>query len=93
MYEIKISRAAKKDIRELPRQVQKELAKYLDTLALNPNAGERLKGVIKGFWKHAFVVRSTNYRIVYQISSREAIVLIIMVGSRENFYKRLSRRV
>lgn len=93
MYEIKISSAAKKDIKALPRQVQKELAKHLDILVSNPNTGEQLKGVLRGFWKYAFIVRSTDYRIVYQISAKEAIILLIMVGARENFYDRLNRRV
>lgn len=93
MYEVIISTTAKKDIKTLPRQVQKEFAKHLDILALKPDAGERLKGILRDYWKYAFSIRSTSYRIVYQVSKKKTIVLVVMVGSRENFYDRLKKRL
>jgi len=55
-------------------------------------AGERLSGLLKGFWKRSFRRSRVDCRIAYEIDEKEKAVYILMVGKRERFYERLERR-
>lgn len=63
-------------------------------IAENPySQGSRLKGNFSGFWKYVFRCNGIAYRVAYEIKSTELIIAVIMIGTRENFYKELKRRV
>jgi len=94
MYEVVIPRSVVKDIDDLPRQLQKVLAsKHLAAIQADPHAGSFLRGRFRGLRKRPLSHKGTEYRIVYKISDATRSVILIMVGSREDFYKRLERRV
>jgi len=92
VWRVELGSAARRDLKKLPHPVYIKIEEYFGSLSLDPYKGEPLHGVLKGFWKVSFNVQSVSYRIVYQILKTEKVVLIIMVGSRERFYERLSRR-
>jgi len=89
MYRLENSNAAKKDIKNLSKDVQKEIIKQLEIIEDYPFNGEKLKGNLKGLYKYVFSFKGTEYRIAYEIFVEQKIILILMAGSRENFYKRL----
>lgn len=93
MYQIRLSKAGGRDIRKLSRQVQEELPKHFEILSADPRQGETLRGILQGLWKYEFSFGGSAYRIAYEILDNKKTVLVIMVGSRENFYNRLRRRI
>ncbi len=59
----------------------------------NPSIGEAKAGDLKGLYSLDIYYNHTNYELAYRISKLENgnIVVIIMAGTRENFYKELKR--
>jgi len=59
----------------------------------NPNIGEAKTGDLKGLYSLDIYYNRTNYELAYRISQLEngAMVVIIMAGTRENFYKELKQ--
>lgn len=93
MYKILYITAVKKDLKSLPKEVRSLIDdKYFPALAENPYIGKCLKGEFKDYLSFSFSYTRVEYRIIYQILGKELLVLVIMVGSRENIYERLKRR-
>ncbi len=59
----------------------------------NPDIGEAKTGDLKGLHSVDIYYNRTNYELAYRISQLENgdMVIIIMAGTRENFYKELKR--
>ena len=59
----------------------------------NPDIGDAKTGDLKGLYSLDVYNNRTNYELVYRISHLENgdMVVIIMAGTRENFYKELKR--
>lgn len=59
----------------------------------NPDIGEAKTGDLKGLHCLDIFHNGTNYEIAYRVSQLENgdIIIIIMAGTRENFYKELKR--
>ena len=59
----------------------------------NPKIGEAKTGDLKGLYSLDIYHNRTNYELSYRISQLENgdMVVIIMAGTRENFYKELKR--
>ena len=95
MYYIKFGTPAKKDLKRLSRAAQNEIEKiHLPRLQIDARKqGDRLKGEFRAYWKCAFTVGGIAYRIAYEIKEEELLVSVIMIGTRENFYKELKRRL
>jgi mRNA-degrading endonuclease RelE of RelBE toxin-antitoxin system len=90
MYELIIPRSVEKDIRKLPRQLQKIIASEpLESIKSEPHRGKFLRGKSRGLRKYTFFYKGTEYRVSETAKS----AILIMVGSRENFYERLERRI
>lgn len=94
MYRIFYITAVKKDIKALPKNVEKSIQyDYLPKLSENPFCGKPLTGELRGYLSYSLTYQGTEYRIIYEIQKDRLIVLIIMIGSCENIYNRLRRRV
>jgi mRNA interferase RelE/StbE len=42
-----------------------------------------MKGIYKGYWRE----RTGNYRIIYEISDEQLVVLVIRAGHRKDIYR------
>ncbi len=95
MFSIVLSRSTRKDLKRLSKEVQKYIySEIFPILSKNPTtAGERLKGPLSGLWKYRFNHHAVSYRIVYEIKHKQLVILIFGIGTRENFYKDLLRRI
>lgn len=86
------SSPAEKDLKRLPRTVQEELRlEHIPKLADNPRIGKMLHGPLRGYFSYDFWSGGTSYRIAYEIMEKD--VVILMLKTRDNFYKRFSKRV
>ena len=94
MYEIKTPSSVKKDIKRLDKPVQKELRdEHFPKIKDDPFDAEPLRGNLRGLWAYHFSRGSVQYRVVYEILRDERVVMLVMVGSRGDFYEALQRRL
>jgi len=94
MYAVIFSRSSKKDIKKLSEKVSAYINNnLLKNLAANPYLGEKLHGELKNYWKLKFKVDNVNYRIIYEIYKNKLHIFVVMIGTRENIYKELRKRI
>ncbi|MEA3463568.1 MAG: type II toxin-antitoxin system RelE/ParE family toxin [Patescibacteria group bacterium] len=94
MYQVHALKAARKDIKKLSRGAANKIVNIgLLKISENPYTGLLLSGKFKNYWKYVFRYKGVSYRIVYQISKNENVILVIAIGPREKFYERLLRRL
>ena len=92
MATVRFSRPAESDLRHLPQIAAAALeTECAPRLADSPRTGKPLHGPLRGLFSYDFHSKGVSYRIAYEIVSGE--VIIIMVGARDNFYKKLLRRI
>jgi len=92
MAAVYFSNAAERDLKRMPREVQDSLRKnQIPQLISDPRIGKPLHGPLRDCLSYDFHVEGISYRIAYEIIKNNVIVL--MIGARENFYKKLSRRI
>ncbi len=91
MYKIEFSASFVKDFKKIPGEIQKIVfEKWIPRLQNDPRIGQRFVGKnLRNFFKLAFRYKRNDYRIVYQIRNKQVKVVLLAIGSRENFYKKL----
>ncbi len=85
---------AKKFFKKLKdKQLKNAFKEAIISIRENPNVGDEKTGDLKGIYSFNVHHNRTNYEIAYRISQLENgdIVVIIMAGTRENFYQELKR--
>ena len=92
-YRLRMSRAAGKDIDDLPGRLLDALTqKHFPRIAANPRGVGRPKsGRLTGVWGYDFGPRG-GYRILYEIFDEEKEVLIMAIGSHDQAYRKALRR-
>ena len=74
MPELRLTRRAKHDLRDLPSVVQEAVVETLERIAVDPEAeGKELVGRLRGLWS----ARIGNYRVLYTIERNGVIVRAI----------------
>lgn len=86
-YHIALTARAEKDLGDLPRHVQKRIARWLDLLADDPRREGTKK--LEGHGELRRVHASKDYVIVYLVRRKEVLVLIVRVGHRREVYRGL----
>ena len=83
-YTVSVVPSVAKDIRALDDDTKRRVARVIDALADSPrpHGVEKLKGE-----DNIFRVRVGDYRIIYQISDRQLIVLVVRVRHRREVYR------
>jgi addiction module RelE/StbE family toxin len=93
-YKIKFHKAVIRDVKRFSFNLQQEIrTNHLPKILQNPFSFPVLKGKLKKYRKYSFIYRKTDYRIIYKVETEILTVFVIMIGSREEFYKRLVRRI
>jgi len=84
-YRILVTSRFEKDIRRLPKRVQRRISQVLQIVAHNPFAFEVLSGEFKGLRK----VRIGDYRLIYRIDSENEskTVRLLFVAHRRSVYR------
>ncbi len=77
------------------KQLKKAFKEAIISIRENPEIGDAKTGDLKGIYSYNIQHNRTNYELAYRVSQLEngdiVIVIIIMAGTRENFYKELKR--
>lgn len=75
------------------KQLKKLFKETIISIRKNPTIGDAKTGDLNGIYSIDIYYNRTNYELAYRISKLENgdIIVIIMAGTRENFYKELKR--
>lgn len=96
-YWVEYSREAEKFIKKSRRNKRlfEEFKIANDKLSVNWHElrGKQLSGELKFLYCHKFRVGGVDYRMVFSVNSKEKKIFVWLVGTRENFYKELLRKL
>ena len=83
-YKIEFSRAAEKQLADIPHGELKKISRKIDSLSLNPfpSGHEKMKGL-----SDLYRIRQGDYRILYSIVQDKLVVLIVKIGRRREVYR------
>lgn len=93
MYEIRFMKAAEKYLKKIKENGLKTAFKSaLLQISEDPYIGELKIGDLAGVYGYDVYYNKTNYEIAYRIyEENEQIIIVILAGTRENFYEELKR--
>ena len=93
MYELRYLPGAEKYFKKIKEKGLKEAYKNaLQKIAQNPYQGKITTGDLSGIYGWDVYYNKTNYEIAYRIYEENGkLVVVVLAGSRENFYKELKR--
>lgn len=92
MLDYKLSLKAERYFKKLKDKALKQ--RYYDAIIAirtNPDIGTLKKGNLKGIFGYNVYYDGINYEIAYEVIEKDGkLILVILAGSRENFYNELS---
>ena len=93
MYELQYMKSAEKYFKKIREKGLKAAFRTaLQTIAENPYTGKSKTGDLSGVYGYDVYYNKTNYELAYRIEYYDnKIVVVIMAGTRENFYDALKR--
>jgi mRNA interferase RelE/StbE len=83
-YTLELSKRVRKDLADLPNDVQRRIVSKLDELLENPFVPGSIK--LKG--EESYRVRVGDYRIVFDVETKTRVITVLAVGDRKEIYKR-----
>lgn len=92
-YHIELSRGAVRDLKKLDRPLRDFLYQQFHEISANPYHSPKLKGEFQDLRSYHCRYQGIDYRIIYYINEAGKLIIIALVGSRENLYKELRRRL
>lgn len=95
MYEIKFLPRAEKEIKKIKdKKLKGKIKDALIKLSENPYIGQAKKGDLSGIYGYDVYYNKTNYEIsykIYEVDNKK--IIVILIGTRENFYKELKKYI
>ncbi len=93
MRNVRFLPPAAKFIKKLKDKKLKELYKIaIDEICEDYTVGKKKLGDLSGIYGYDIYYNKTNYEIAYTVEYvGDEIIVIIMAGTRENFYEQLKR--
>lgn len=95
MTRLLLSKSSQKFIKKLKdKNLKNKIKDGLDKIREDYTVGEKKTGDLKGFWSLDVFYNKTNYEICYEVREEDGLlVIVVMIGTRENFYKELKRYI
>lgn len=92
-YQVVFTNSAKKDLKKIDRTALVKIKQIIDIeLSSNVQGGKALTGnTAILMWKTR--ISKVDFRIAYTIKKDVNEIVILMVGTRENYYKELEKRL
>lgn len=89
------TRKAFKKIKKRDQRLYRKIVYAVERIRVEPYIGERKSGDLKGIYSLDIKHVGTNYELAYVIKVNENgdFVLILLFGTRENFYNELRRYI
>ena len=95
MYELSYSGSAERYFKKLKdKQLLKAFKNAIDKIKENPYIGSQKVGDLRGIYGYDVKYSGVNYEVAYRIYEEgDKFVVVILAGTRENFYEELKRLV
>jgi mRNA interferase RelE/StbE len=84
VYKVAYLDSVEQDLKRLDKAIAKKILKRIETyLACDPKElGKPLKGEFQGYWRY----RWGDYRVIYKISEREILIIVLRISNRKDVY-------
>lgn len=84
MYKVAYLDSVEEDLKKLNKTTVRKILNRIETyLAQDPKElGKPLKGEFQGYWRY----RWGDYRVIYKISEREILILVLRISNRKDVY-------
>ena len=84
-YRIEISRTAEKQLRKLRQEDQRRVVEAMVSLGNDPypKGSRKLTG-----YDDVFRIRVGEFRILYSVSAKKLIIIILKIGRRKDVYRK-----
>ena len=92
-YEIRLSKGAVKDLKKMETTLRDFIYGQIYEIAEDPYKNEKLSGSFKELRSQHSKFRGVEYPVIYYIDEEGRLIIIALVGTRENIYKELARRL
>ena len=82
-YTVIIKKSAQKELDSIPKKLQLRIVGVIELLAVNPfppNA-KKLQG------REGYRIRTSDYRILYNVDGDQLSVMVVRIGHRKDVYK------
>lgn len=85
VYKVAYLDRVEEDFERLDKSTVRKILVRIETyLAQDPKGlGKPLKGEFQGYWRY----RWGDYRVIYKISEREILILILRISGRKDVYR------
>ncbi len=95
MYEVQYSKPAERYLKKIKdKHLLAAFKKAIDDLTENPYIGSPKKGDLNGFYGYDVRYAGVNYELAYRIYEENGhLIIVVLAGSRENFYEELKRLI
>ncbi|MCL5986435.1 MAG: type II toxin-antitoxin system RelE/ParE family toxin [Actinobacteria bacterium] len=90
-FRVEITSSAKKLTKKFSLELKEKVITEAYKITENLYEHEKLSGPLSKFYSWHFSFKGTEYRITYQVFNNENRIVIVLVGTRENFYERLKK--
>ena len=83
-YKIEFTRRAVRDLESLPASERQRVGRRIDALSANPRPHgiRKLHGA-----EEMYRIRVGDYRVIFSITDRKLLILVIRVGNRKDIYE------
>jgi len=94
MYEVSYLKPAERYLKKIKdKQLLMTMKNAISELKKNPYIGSQKSGDLRGFYGYDVQNKRVNYEIAYRIYEENKLIVIVLAGTRENFYKELKRLI
>jgi mRNA interferase RelE/StbE len=85
VYKVAYLDSVAEDLKKLDKSTVRKILNRIETyLACSPKElGKPLKGDFQGYWRY----RWGDYRVIYKISEREILILVLRISNRKDVYR------
>lgn len=92
-YEIRLSKGAIKDIKKMEPALRDFMYSRIYEIAEDPYKNTKLSRPFKELRSQHSKFKGVEYRVIYYIDEEGRLIVIALVGTRENIYDELARRL
>lgn len=94
MYQVMLANKAVASLKKLDKPLRLQLKQALERLAGNPlTLGEQLRQPLSMLRSHHVRYKGLEWRIGYQVNQETKTIFVVLIGSHENFYRTLKKRL
>ena len=83
MYELELSDKAKKQLKNLPDDLQNRIGMVFERIKINP-----FRSIKRKQNSPYFMLRIGNYRAILDVKQNKLIILVLELGPRKKIYKK-----